>query len=158
MGSMQPIVGFLHSGGIVTPSETSYDKSVHLKREDIDVANWSSYYSFQNRSIQKRNKHLGWTHNNLFQVEGISWHISHVVFFSSDIMMVAHQGSVHSECKESTNRGWSGLVRIFGTQFQNWNCHDCGKKWLIGKKIKAFGRWESSAYLVYVRLSRKELS
>ena len=33
-----------------------------------------------------------------------------------------------------------------------------GKKGMASEKIKTLGRWESSAYLLYVRLSREELS
>ena len=46
---------------------------------------------------------------------------------------------------------------LFRTELLIWGNNHC-RKGVSSDKIKTLGRWESSAYLLYVRLSREELS
>jgi len=55
---------------------------------------------------------------------------------------------------------WAGIdANLYsGHSFRIGAATMAGRKGLSAEKIQALGRWESSAYLLYIRLSREELA
>ena len=66
--------------------------------------------------------------------------------------------NAHHHQWANTNSVTQGVVRL-NSASSVWQCGS-GRKGVhvSSEKIKTLGRWESSAYLLYVRLSRKDLS
>ena len=163
--------GFLRSGEVTVPSEAAYDSSVHLNMSDIAV---DSIYSPSTIKIKiKASKtdqfrkgvdiYLGRTHNQLCPVEALLAYIAirgkeqGMLFRFEDKRLLTKDRFV-SRVRETLSQTGVNEKLYSGHSFRIGAATTAGRKGLSSEKIQTLGRWESSAYLLYIRLPREELS
>lgn len=163
--------GFLRSGEVTVPSEAAYDSGVHLNMADVSVD------SIENPSVVKvRIKasktdqfrrgvdiYVGRTHNQLCPVEALMTYVARRgkqqgLFFRFEDNRVLTKDRFISKVREALTQAGIDAKAYAGHSFRIGAATMAGRKGLSSEKIQTLGRWESSAYLLYIRLSREELA
>ena len=163
--------GFLWSGEITVPSESAYDKVVHLNREDLavdSVANPSiikvTIKASKMDQFRKRvDIYVGRTNNELCPVAAI---LAYVASRGDDSGFLFKFEDGHLLTKDRFISHMRLALSDAGIDSSSYSRHSfrigatttAGRKGVSSEKIKTLGRWESAAYLLYMRLSREEWS
>ena len=106
---------------------------------------------------------MGRTHNQLCLVEALLAYIAKrgkeqgLLFRFEDKRLLMKERFV-TRVRGALSRAGVDEKLYSGHSFQIGAATTAGRKGLSSEKIQTFGRWESSAYLLYVRLPREELS
>ena len=163
--------GFLRSGEVTVPSEAAYDSSVHLNISDIAVDSIDAPSTIKLRIKASKTDQfrkgvdifLGRTHNHLCPVEALLAYIAKrgkeqgLLFRFEDKRLLTKDRFV-SRVREALSQAGVNEKLYSGHSFRIGAATTAGRKGLSSEKIQTLGRWESSAYLLYVRLPRDELS
>ena len=161
--------GFLRSGEVTIPSEAAYDRGVHLNVNDVvvdDIANPSfvkvTIKASKTDQFRKGvDIFVGRTRNALCPVEALLAYICSTERngrwpFVQDGRLLTKDRFIKGVRDTLTQAGVEAK-QYAGHSFRIGVATMAGKKGLPSEKIQTLGRWESSAYLLYIRLSRKEL-
>ena len=103
------------------------------------------------------------THNQLCPVEAILAYIAKqgreqgLQFRFKDGCLLT-KDQLMSKVRESLSMAGVNVKLYSGHSFRIGAATTAGHKGLPSEKIQTLGRWDSTAYLLYVRLSREELS
>ena len=132
--------GFLRSSEITVPSDSTYDKAVHLNMEDLAVDNVANPSVIKvtikaSKTDQFRgSQHLHWS-NSQWTVSsssdpGICSVQRKSQWFSFQVRRrpFAVQRSIHIKSEIGSVRGRNRFVIIFQTQLQNRCCDHCRKE------------------------------
>ena len=163
--------GFLRSGEVTVPSEASYDSSAHLNMADIAIDNAESPSTVKIRIKASKTDqfrkgvdiYLGRTHNPLCPVEALLAYIAKrgkeqgMLFRFEDGQLLTKERFV-VRVREALSQAGVNAKLYSGHSFRIGAATMAGRKGLSSEMIQTLGRWESSAYLLYVRLPREELS
>ena len=162
---------FLRSGKVTVPSEASYDSSVHLNMADIAIDNTESPSTVKIRIKASKTDqfrkgvdiYLGRTHNPLCPVKALLAYIAKrgkeqgMLFRFEDGQLLTKERFV-MRVREALSQAGINAKLYSGHSFRIGAATMAGRKGLSSEMIQTLGRWESSAYLLYVRLPREELS
>ena len=162
--------GFLRSGEVTIPSEAAYDRGVHLNVNDVvvdDIANPSfvkvTIKASKTDQFRKGvDIFVGRTRNALCPVEALLAYVARrgtedgLLFRFEDGRLLTKDRFIKGVRDTLTQAGVEAK-QYAGHSFRIGAATMAGKKGLPSEKIQTLGRWESSAYLLYIRLSRKEL-
>ena len=163
--------GFLRSGEITVPSENTYDKSVHLNMADVAVDSITSPSLVrvtikESKTDQFRRGvdiYVGKTSNQICPVGALMAYIASRgsedgPFFRFEDGRLLTKDRFVSEVRKTLSAAGINAKVYSGHSFRIGAATTAGRKGLSAEKIQTLGRWESSAYLLYIRLSREELS
>ena len=162
--------GFLRTGEIVVPSDTEYDKNVHLSVEDVLVDNVMSPKWLEIRIKASKTDpfrkgvsvYIGTSGNNICPVAAILDYrvrrgpCSGPFFRFSDRRLLTRARFV-TQLKEALTtmgvdeRNYSGHSSRIGAAT---TAAACG---IQDSLIKTLGRWESAAYTLYIQTPRETL-
>ena len=153
---------FLRAGELTVPTGSSYDPSVHLSVGDIAVDH-PSRPSFVRVTIKQSktdpfrkgvDSFIGRTSTDLCPVAAVLYYLQARGTFPGTIVLFCGRAPPHETAfrRPSARRSPEGEyrpVKVLWTQLQNWSCDDGS-----GQRDEGLhpGRWESLAYLQYVRL------
>ena len=163
--------GFLRSGEITIPAESAYDGSVHLNMNDVsvdDVANPTvAKVTIKASKTDQFRKgvdiYVGRTRNTLCPVEALLAYIARrgtaegPLFKFEDGRFLTKDRFVKG-VRDALSQAGVDASQYSGHSFRIGAATTAGRKGLPSEKIQTLGRWESSAYLLYIRLSREELA
>lgn len=163
--------GFLRSEEITVPSESAYDKAVHLNRADLAVDRVANPSIIKvtikaSKTDQFRKGvdiYVGRTNNELCPVAAILAYVasrgddSGFLFRFEDGRLLTKDRFI-SNVRLALSEAGIDSSSYSGHSFRIGAATTAGRKGVSSEKIKTLGRWESAAYLLYVRLSREELS
>lgn len=163
--------GLLRLGEVTVPSDTGCDKDVHLSMADISVD------SIKNPSVvrarikaSKTDQFLkgvdifvGQTENVLCQVRALMSYMARRgcaqgPFFRFEDHRLLTKDHFIAKVRDALSSAGIDAKPYSGHSFRIGTATMAGKKGLSSEKIQTLGGWESSAYLLYIRLSREELS
>ena len=163
--------GFLRSGEIMVPSEAGYDGSVHLNAEDVSVDKSDNPTIVKVRIKASKTDQfrkgvdifVGKTYNQLCPVEALVAYMAHRgleegFFFRFEDNRLLTKGRFIGQVREALTMAGIDAKKYAGHSFQIGAATTAARKGVSSEKIQTLGRWESSTYLLYVRLSREELS
>ena len=163
--------GFLRSGEITVPSEAAYDQSVHLNMSDIAIDSIASPSSVRvsikaSKTDQFRRGvdiYVGKTNNPICPVEALTAYIARRgtdegPFFKFEDDRLLTKDRFVSEVRKALLAASIEAKAYSGHSFRIGAATTAGRKGLSSERIKTLGRWESAAYLLYIRLPREELS
>ena len=162
---------FLRSGEITVPSESAYDSSTHLNMGDVSVD------SVVNPSVVKVQikasktdqfrrgvaVYVGRTDNDLCPVAAILAYIARRgtdsgFFFRFEDGRLLTKDRFVAAVRRALSKAGIDASAYSGHSFRIGAATTAGKKGVSAEKIKTLGRWESAAYLLYLRLSREDLT
>ena len=103
--------------------------------------------------------YVGRTHNQLCPVEALMTYVARRgkqqgPFFRFEDNRLLTEDRFISKVREALTQAG---INAKGHSFRIGAATMAGRKGLSSEKIQTLGRWESSAYLLYIRLSREEL-
>ena len=163
--------GFLRSGEITVPSETGYDSGVHLNMADISVDNAENPTVVKvkikaSKTDQFRkgvDLFIGRTYNQLCPIEALMAYIAvrgqeEGLFFQFKNNRLLTKGRFVTGLRDALTTAGIDAKKFAGHSFRIGAATTAAKNGISADKIQTLGRWESSAYLLYIRLSREELS
>ena len=163
--------GFLWSGEITVLSDAGYNSSIHLNMADISVGNAENptvvkvkikaakTYQF----IKGVDIYIGRTYNQICPVEALMAHVAvqgqedGLLFHFKDNRLLT-KGRFMARVREALTAAGINAKKFIGHSFHIGAATTAATKGVSAEKIQTLGQWESSAYLLYVRLSREELS
>ena len=162
--------GFLRSGEITVPSESAYDSGEHLNFSDIAVDSVANPSMLKVRIKASKTDpfrqgvdiFIGKTDNKLCPVAAMLSYLAKrgnnegMLFHYEDKKLLSRDRFVASVREALTTAGVD-YKSYSGHSFRIGAATAAGKCGLSPATIQILGRWESSAYLLYVRLSREEL-
>ena len=156
--------GFLRSGEIVTPSQKEYDPGVHLSYGDVTVDNPADSHVVQvNIKASKTDPirkgvsiFLGRTDMALCPVAAITAYLAIRGGDSRPVLQIPKwthivQREVRDQSERGTAAGWERPKQICRSQLPYRGCDNSCSTGCRGF-IKTLGSWQSSAYLLYVRI------
>ena len=156
--------GFLRAGEITAPSEQAYDPGVHLNFADMAVDNKKDP-SILKLSIKSSKTDpfrvgvdilVGKTSNSLAYLANQGSEEG-MLFKFQDGRLLTRERFV-SRVREALEAAGINHKAYSGHSLRIGVATAAGKNGLASEKIKTLGSWESSAYLLYVRISRQELA
>ena len=163
--------GFLRAGEITVPSEKAYDSGAHLNFEDVAVDNVSNPQTL--RVTIKASKtdpfrqgihiFVGKTSNELCPVAAVLAYMAKrgsnrgFLFQFEDGRLLTRERFV---AQVRTALALAGIDHrsYSGHSFRIGAATAAAKRGLSPATIKTLGRWQSSAYLLYIRMPRQELA
>lgn len=162
--------GFLRIGEMTVPSKSAYDPGVHLSLKDVIFDHPSSptamFVTIKASKTDPFRKGvtlaLGRTHRPLCPVSAMAAYL-HVRGMKPGPLFYFSNGELLSRGK-FVAQVKAGLTAT-GVEHKNYNGHSfrigaattAASKGMEDSLIKTLGRWESSAYLRYVRIPREKL-
>lgn len=163
--------GFLRSGEFTIQDEGSFDSTYHLMPGDISVDSHSNPSIM--RVLIKASKtdpfrkgtpiYIGATHDDLCPVAAmlaylaVRPHLSGPLFIFSDGHPLTRSRLVSHLRKALTEAGIDS-THYAGHSFRIGAASTAAAKGIEDSKIKMLGRWESAAYLQYIRTPRESLA
>ena len=158
-------------GGAAVPSEAEYDSSVHLNMADISIDNADNLTVVKAKiTASKTNQFrkgvdmfIGGTYNQLCPVEALMAYVAvrgqddRLFFYFKDDRLLT-KGRFVTSVWEALIAAGIDAKKFAGHSFQLGATTTAAKKGISAERIQLLGRWESSGYLLYIRLSREELS
>ena len=163
--------GFLRSGEVTVPSEAAYDGRAHLNADDVAVDDLANPTVMKvtikaSKTDQFRKGvdiYVGRTRNTLCPVEAMLAYLAKrgtsegLLFKFEDGHLLTKERFIKAVREALSSAGIDAKL-YSGHSFRIGAATMAGRKGLSAEKIQALGRWESSAYLLYIRLSREELA
>ena len=146
--------GFLRDGEITVPSEKAYDAGAHLNFGDIAVDNIS------NPTMLKVTIKAS---NDLCPVAAVLAYLARrgskqgLLFQFEDGRLLMRERFV-TQVRAALTRAGIDCQPYSGHSFRIGAATAAGQRGLPPATVKTLGRWESSAYLLYVRMSRQQLA
>ena len=163
--------GFLRSGEVTVPADTGYDKDVHLNMADISVDSIKDPSVVRVRIKASKTDQfrkgvdifVGRTNNVLCPVTALMSYVARRgcaqgPFFRFEDHRLLTKSRFIAKVREALSSAGIDAKPYSGHSFRIGAATMAGRKGLSSEKIQILGRWESSAYLLYIRLSREELS
>jgi len=162
--------GFLRAGEVVVPSDSVFDHNIHLSYRDISVDSHSApTYIAVNIKASKTDPfrqgvmiYLGGTHSPICPVAGVLKYMVEKSFSKGSLFIfkdgrpLTHEQFVTAVRKAlatagvDTSKYCAHRFRIgAATTVAEWGIQD--------SLIRTMGRWESSAYLLYIRTPREKI-
>lgn len=162
---------FLRSGEVTVPSDASYDSSVHLNIADIAVDNTANpsmvkieiKASKTNQFRRGVDIFLGRAYNQLCPVEALMAYVARrgqdpgLLFRFEDHWLLTKDCFV-AKVQEALSSVGINAKAYSRHSFRIKAATTAGRKGVSSEKIQALGRWESSAYLLYIRIPWEELA
>ena len=163
--------GFLRAGEITVPSEKAYDAGAHLNFDDVAVDNVSNptmlkvtiKSSKTDPFRQGIDIFIGKTSNELCPVAAVLAYLARrgskqgLLFQFEDGRLLTRERFV-AQVRAALTRAGIDCQPYSGHSFRIGAATAAGQRGLPPATIKTLGRWESSAYLLYVRMSRQQLA
>ena len=163
--------GFLRAGEITVPSQAAYDSGMHLNFADITVDSVSNPTLLKVRIKASKTdpfRHgveifVGRTNNKLCPVSAVLTYLAKrgsqegMLFRFENGKLLTRDRFVAS-VREALNAAGIDCKSYAGHSFRIGAATAAGKSGLPPATIQTLGRWESSAYMLYVRMSREELA
>ena len=153
------------------PSESAYDSSTHLNMGDVSVNSVAnpSVVKVQikaSKTDQFRRGlvvYVGRTDNNQCPVAAILAYIARRgtdsgFFFRFEDGRLLTKDRFVAAVRRALSEAGIDASAYSGHSFRIGAATTAGKKGVSAEKIKTLGRWESAAYLLYLRLSREDLT
>lgn len=148
-----------------------YDSSIHLNMADIAVDSTVNPVTAKVRIKASKTDqfrkgvdiYLGRTYNQLCPVEALMTFVAirgkeqGFLFRLEDKRLLTRDRFV-ARVREALSTAGVNAKSYSGHSFRIGAATMAGRKGLSSEKIQILGRWESSAYLLYVRLPRDELA
>ena len=159
--------GFLRSGEITVPSMKSYDPGCHLSAGDVTLDSLTSPKVVQIHIKASKTDtfrkgmmvYLGRTDNILCPVGAVTAYLAVRGQSPGPFFWLASGAPLSSEADEGgTPAIWCGYYTVLRPQLQNWAASTAAAVGIEDSLIKTLGRWESTAYLSYVRVPRDRLA
>lgn len=158
-------------GETAVPSEAENDSSIHLNMADISINNADNLIVVKTKiTASKKNQFrkgvdifIGGTYNQLCPVEALMTYVAvrgqdDGLFFNFKDDWFLTKGRFVTSVWEALIAPGIDAKKFAGHSFQLGAAATAAKKAISAERIQILGRWESSAYLLHIRLSRKELS
>lgn len=163
--------GFLRAGEITVPSEKAYDPGAHLNFDDIAVNDWTNpsmlkitiKASKTDPFRQGVDIFVGKTSNDLCPVAAVLAYLARrgnakgFLFRFEDGRLLTRERFV-ALVRAALTRAGIDCKPYSGHSFRIGAATAAGIRGLPPATIKTLGRWESSAYLLYVRMPRQQLA
>lgn len=163
--------GFLRAGEISVPSETAYDKGEHLNLSDVSVDSISDPKTLRVKIKASKTDpfrqgvdiFIGRTDNELCPVAAMLAFLAKrgqkegMLFHFKDGKLLTRERFASRVRSVLTTAGMD-CKPYSGHSFRIGAATAAGRKGLPPATIQTLGRWESSAYLLYIRMSREELA
>lgn len=163
--------GFLRAGEVSVPSEAAYDKGEHLNFSDIAIDSITNPSTLKVRIKASKTDpfrqgidiFIGRTDNDLCPVAAMlayltkRGHKEGMLFHFKDGRLLTRERFVAKVRSVLTAAGID-CKPYSGHSFRIGAATEAGRKGLPPATIQTLGRWQSSAYLLYVRMSREELA
>ena len=153
------------------PADTGYDKDVHLNMADISVDSIKDPSVVRVRIKASKTDQfrkgvdifVGRTNNVLCPVTALMSYVARRgcaqgPFFRFEDHRLLTKSRFIAKVREALSSAGIDAKPYSGHSFRIGAATMAGRKGLSSEKIQILGRWESSAYLLYIRLSREELS
>ncbi len=153
--------GFLRSGEVVVPSEASFDPAVHLAQGDIRVDSLAFPCYLEVRIKASKTDpfrrgvtvFLGVSGAEICPVAAV---LSYMVFRFHDGRPLTRERFV-SQVRQALRSAGLDASKYAGHSFRIGAVTTASSCGLQGSLIKTLGRWESSAYTLYIRTPREIL-
>ena len=163
--------GFLRAGEITVPSEAAYDPGVHLNFADVTVDSISDPQLLRVKIKASKTDpfrqgveiFIGRTGNKLCPVSAVLSYLAKrgsvkgMLFRYKDRRLLTRDRFVAS-VREALSAVGIDCKSYAGHSFRIGAATAAGRQGLPPATIQTLGRWESSAYLLYVRMTRQELA
>lgn len=163
--------GFLRSGEIVAPTAHTFDPSYHLTLEDITIDSPAApqlvrvHIKGSKTDPFRKGVHifLGRTKDQLCPVAALLAYVairgkaSGPLFRMADGTFLTRDRFVQ-EVRKALSAAGVDQTKYAGHSFRIGAASTAAAAGIADSTIKTLGRWESSAYQLYVRLSREELA
>ena len=163
--------GFLRAGEITVPSEAAYDPGVHLNFADVIVDSISDPKLLRVKIKASKTDpfrqgveiFIGRTGNKLCPVSAVLSYLAKrgsvkgMLFRYEDRRLLTRDRFVAS-VREALSAVGIDCKSYAGHSFRIGAATAAGRQGLPPSTIQTLSRWESSAYLLYVRMSRQELA
>ena len=163
--------GFLRSGEITIPDASSYDPTVHLNFQDISIDNPNDPQiicvkikaSKTDPFRQGVNVHIGRTNNAVCPVTAL---LSYLIIRGPAPGLLFHFRDNSPLTKSRFTTKFRNLLSQAGISSALYSGHSfrigaastAAAKGIEDSVIQTLGRWKSSAYLAYVRISPQSLA
>ena len=162
---------FLRAGELTVPSDGSYDPVVHLSFSDLAVDNLQKPSSLRNTIKQSKtdpfrrgvNLWVGRTGSDLCPVAAVLDYLRvrgsrpGPLFVFVDRRVLSRQRFVDAVCSALEKAGFD-QAKYCSHSFRIGAASAAAAKGIEDCVIKTLGRWESLAYLQYIRLPREQLA
>ena len=162
--------GFLRVGEVVVPSDSAFDPSVHLSAADISVDSRSSpTYVAVNIKASKTDPfrrgvtiYLGRTHSTICPVAATLKYMVErglskgPLFMFEDGRLLTRERFV-SAVREALATTGVDTAKYCGHSFRIGAATTAAEQGIQDSLIRTMGRWESSAYLLYIRTPRDSI-
>ena len=162
--------GFLRAGEITVPAESAYDPGEHLNFSDVAVDSISNPSMLKVKIKASKTDpfrqgvdiFIGKTDNKLCPVAAMLAYLAKrgnhkgMLFHYEDKKLLSRDRFVAS-VREALAAAGVDCKSYSGHSFRIGAATAAGKCGLPPATIQTLGRWESSAYLLYIRMSREEL-
>ena len=163
--------GFLRAGEITVPSEAAYDPGEHLNFADVAVDSISNPQLLKVKIKASKTDPfrlgvdllIGKTGNKLCPVAAMLSYMAKrgseegMLFYYEDRKLLTRDRFVAS-VREALTIAGVDCKSYAGHSFRIGAATTVGKCGLPPATIQTLGRWESAAYLLYIRMSREELA
>ena len=165
------IEGFLRAGEMTVPSDHAYDPGVHLNFDDIAID--SKINPSIMRVTIKASKtdpfrqgikiFVGRTHTDLCLIEAmlaylaVQGGIQGPLFAFADGWFLTRDRLVH-HVRDALSTAGVDCTAYAGHSFRIGAATTAARRGIQDATIKMLGRWESSAYLLYIKTPRDQLS
>ena len=160
--------GFLRAGEVVSPGDSSYDPTVHLSHGDVKVNDRDSpqFLSIHIKASKTDpfrrgvTVYIGRATEELCPVAAILNYMvrrgssSGLFFKFSDGRLLSRERFVKA-VRSALDRANINSAQYAGHSFRIGAATTAAQRGMQDSLIKTLGRWESSAYLVYVRTPRE---
>ena len=163
--------GFLRAGEFTVPADNMFDQSSHLSYEDIAVDSHTSPTILQVRLKMSKTDpfrhgisiYIGKTGNNLCPVAALLSYLAirgqHAgpLFCFQDGRCLTRSRLVHN-LRSVLSQVGVNAANYSGHSFRIGAASTAAAKGVPDSTIKMLGRWESSAYMLYIRTPREQLA
>ena len=159
--------GFLRAGEVVVPSDSAFDPSIHLTVKDISVDSHSSpSYIAVNIKASKTDPfrrgvtiYLGRTHNQICPVAATLRYMVEIGLAEGPLFVFENGRLLTRErfvaaVRESPASAGVDTAKYSGHSFRIGAATTAAERGIQDSLIRTMGRWESSAYLLYIRTPR----
>ena len=163
--------GFLRAGEIAVPSEAAYDPGEHLNAADISVDSIANPKLLKIKIKSSKTDpfrqgveiFIGRTDNKLCPVAAVLAYLAKRgnkkgMFFQYEDGRLLTRDRFVTSVREALKVAGVDCKAYAGHSFRIGAATAAGRCGLAPATIQTLGRWESSAYLLYIRLSREELA
>ena len=171
MGSINNVFfGFLKAGEVVTPSDSSFDPSVYLAVTDISLDSHSTpaYLAVNIKALKTdpfrwgATIYFGRTYSQICPVVATlrylveRGHREGPLFIFEDGRLLTHEGFIGA-IREALATASVDTAKYSGHSFHIGVATTAAERGVQDSLIKTMGRWESSAYLLYICTPRDTL-